>query len=75
MKPVNKILLQLIPYAIILIIIFGIRELMNRETINPTLALVLLFVAIGLGYLAKRFIRHKYPELAPPKEDIEAELA
>ena len=75
MKPVNKILLQLIPYAIILIIIFGIRELMNRQTINPTLALLLLFVAIGLGYLAKRFIRHKYPELAPPKEDIEAELA
>lgn len=75
MKPVNKTLLQLVPYAIILIIIFGIRELMNRETINPTLALVLLFVAIGLGYLAKRFIRYKYPELAPPKEDIEAELA
>lgn len=75
MKPVNKILLQLIPFAIILIIIFGIRELMHRGTINPTLALVLLLVAVGLGYLAKRFIRHKYPELAPPKEDIEAELA
>ena len=74
MNPMIKKILQIVPFVFGLILIFGIRELMHKDIINPLLALVLLLVAIGLGYLAKRFFHHKYPELAPPKEDIEAEL-
>lgn len=74
MNPMIKKILQFAPLVFGLILIFCIRELLHRDIINPLLALVLLLVAIGLGYLAKRFIRHKYPELTPPKEEVEAEL-
>ena len=74
MNQMSKRFFQIVPFIIGLILVFGIRELMHREIIGPTLALVLLLVAIGFGYLAKRFIQHKHPELASPKEDVDAEL-
>lgn len=74
MNPRIKKILLFAPIIFSLILIFCIRELLHKDIINPALALILLIVAIGLGYLAKRFMRHEYPELAPPKEDVEAEL-